>query len=363
MAKRKSKSTTIYDVARLATVSPATVSAVVNGTAVVSPARTKRVREAMAALDYHPDHIARSLKTGKTHAIGMVVPDVTNPFFPEVIRGVEQAAGKAGYSIIFVNSNEDPEQERRGLEALISRRVDGALIACCDNTTATFDLVSRRNVPTVFLDRVPLGVNAIRISTDNFKAGLVGTKHLIDLGHERIAIVAGRMDLSPHVQRVEGFRKAMQEPGIPVRDEYFRTGSLSSETGYQIGKQLLQLERRPTAIFCTNNKTLLGLVRALGECNVSCPDEVSVLGFDDFAWTENFHPKLTTIVQPAQELGRRGMEMLIQQIKMHESGEANPPSAYETVLLEAELKIRESTAPPPSVGLPASGSLAESLPR
>ncbi len=351
MANRKSKSTTIYDVARLATVSPATVSAVINGTAVVSPIRTKRVQEAMAALDYHPDHIARSLKTGKTHAIGMVVPDVTNPFFPEVIRGVEQAAEKAGYSIIFVNANEDPEQERRGLQALISRRVDGALIACCDNTTATFDLVTRRNIPAVFLDRVPLGVNAIRISTDNFKAGLVGTKHLIDLGHERIAIVAGRMDLSPHIQRVEGFRKAMQAPGIPVRDEYFKTGSLSSETGYQIGKHLLQLDRRPTAVFCTNNKTLLGLVRALGECRVRCPEEVSILGFDDFAWTENFHPKLTTIVQPAEEMGRRGMEMLIQQIKMHDSGDANPASAYEPVLLEAELRIRESTAPPPSTRL------------
>jgi LacI family transcriptional regulator len=348
MAKRKSKSTTIYDVARLATVSPATVSAVINGTAVVSPARTKRVREAMAALDYHPDHIARSLKTGKTHAIGMVVPDVTNPFYPEVIRGVEQAAEKAGYSIIFVNSNEDPEQERRGLQALISRRVDGALIGCCDNTTATFDLVTRRNIPAVFVDRVPQGVNAIRVSTDNFKAGLVGTKHLIGLGHERIAIVAGRMELSPHLQRVEGFRKAMQEPGIPVRDEYFRTGSLSSETGYQIGKQLLQLDRRPTAVFCTNNKTLLGLVRALAECKVRCPEEVSILGFDDFAWTENFHPKLTTIVQPAQELGRKGMELLVQQIEMHDRGETNPAAAYEPVLLEAELRIRESTAPPPA---------------
>jgi LacI family transcriptional regulator len=272
---------------------------------------------------------------------------VTNPFFPEVMRGVEQAAELAGYSIIFVNANEDPEQERRGLQTLISRRVDGVLIACCDNTTATFDLVSRRNVPAVFVDRVPPRVNAIRISTDNFKAGYVATNHLIELGHERIAIVAGHTDLSPHIHRIEGFRKAMQGPGLPVRDEYFRTGSLSSEMGYQIGKQLLQLERRPTAVFCTNNKTLLGLVRALSECKVSCPDEVSILGFDDFAWTENFHPKLTTIVQPAMEIGRISTEMLIQQIKMHHEGEVNPPEAYEPVLLEAELRVRQSTAPPP----------------
>ena len=173
MAKRKS--CTIYDVAHLARVSVATVSALINSSAFVGPARAERIRDAMAALDYHPDRVARSLRTGKTHAIGMVVPDVTNPFFPQVIRGVEQAAQQAGYSLVLVNSNEDPEQERRGLQTLISMRVDGALIACCDNTTATYDLVSRRKTPAVFLDRVPLGANAIRISTDNFKAGWVST--------------------------------------------------------------------------------------------------------------------------------------------------------------------------------------------
>jgi LacI family transcriptional regulator len=343
---RRRKSCTIQDVARLATVSVATVSAVINGTVPVSPARTKRVRDAMEALDYHPDHVARSLKTGKTQAIGMVVPDVTNPFYPEVIRGVEQAAERAGYSIIFCNSNEDPEQERRGLQTLIARRVDGALIACCDNTSTTYDLVMRRNIPAVFLDRIPAGVNAPRISTDNFKAGLVATRHLLELGHERIAVVAGRMNLSPHVDRIEGFRKAMQEAGLPVKDEYFCTGSLSSDTGYVIGKRLLELECRPTAIFCTNNKTLLGLVRALGESQVKCPEEVSILGFDDFAWTENFHPKLTTIVQPAHELGRRGTEMLIQEIKRQE-GDVGPVSS-EPILLEAQLCIRQSTAPPPN---------------
>jgi LacI family transcriptional regulator len=143
----------------------------------------------------------------------------------------------------------------------------------------------------------------------------------------------------------------MQEAGLPVLDEYFRTDSLSSETGYQLGKQLLELPQRPTAIFCTNNKTLLGLVRALAECKVNCPGEVSIIGFDDFAWTEIFHPKLTTIVQPTEELGRRGTEMLIAQIKAHDDEiETTAPVASEMVLLEAELRIRESTVPPPGTG-------------
>jgi len=159
-----------------------------------------------------------------------------------------------------------------------------------------------------------------------------------------------RAESNSHPTRIASKVSARQcrKPELPVLDEYFRTDSLSSETGYQIGKQLLELPQRPTAIFCTNNKTLLGLVRALGECKVNCPGEVSIIGFDDFAWTENFHPKLTTIVQPAEELGRRGTEMLITQIKAHDENETTAPVASEMVLLEAELRIRESTAPPPA---------------
>jgi len=345
-AMNRRKSCTIQDVARLAQVSVATVSALSNGSAFVSETLAERIRNAMAALDYHPDRVARSLRTGKTHALGMVVPDVTNPFYPEVICGVEQAAQQAGYSLVLVNSNENPEQEQRGLQTLISMRVDGLLIACCNSTAAAYDVVGRRNIPAVFLDRVPSQGNTIRISTDNFKAGRVATKHLIDLGHHRIAIVAGRMELSPHAYRVEGFRKAMQEAGLPVLDDYFRTGSLSSETGYSAGKQLLGLQRRPTAIFCTNNKSLLGLVRAMGECKVACPDEVSIIGFDDFAWTENFHPRLTTIVQPTEELGRRGTEILIGRIKMYDGNGEMTPIPLEPLLIEAKLRVRESTAPP-----------------
>jgi len=346
----KRKASTIQDVARLANVSVATVSAVINGTVAVSETRTKWVRDAMLALDYHPDQVARSLKTGKTHALGMVIPDVTNPFYPEVIRGVEEAAENAGYSLLFCNSNEDPEQERRGLQSLISRRVDGALIACCDNTSATYELVSRKHLPAVYLDRLPAAARWACVSTDNFKAGLTATRHLIGLGHQHIAVVAGRMNLSPHVLRIEGFRKAMQEAGLPVRDEYFRTGSLSAEEGYHIGQELLSLENRPTAIFCTNNKTLLGLVRALGESDVRCPEQISVIGFDDFAWTENFSPQITTIVQPSRELGRRATEMLIAQIEQQNREGGDLESHWEPVMLDAEMRVRQSTGPPPKNG-------------
>lgn len=333
---------TMRDVARLAGVSVATVSAVINGTATVSAARAQKVREAMEALDYHPDQIARSLKVGRTDVIGMVVSDITNAFFPEVIRGVEDAAQTEGYSVILCNSNEDPEQERRHLSTLFSRRVDGVLLACSDASTA-YDSLARRRFPIVFVDRLPHGLTHAGVSTDNVDAGYRATRHLIELGHERIAFIAGRLRLSPHADRLDGFRKAMQEQNLAVRDEYLRMGDLQTETGYQSGLELLRLPAPPTAIITSNNKMLLGLMRSVAELQVPCPGAVSIVGFDDFAWTQHFTPRLTTVAQPAYEMGRRAIELLLAKIRAAEAGSAIKD---DLVLLKAELRVRESTAGP-----------------
>ncbi len=333
----------MHDVARLAGVSIATVSAVLNSTAVVSPRRAQKVREAMKALDYHADQVARSLKTGRSNVIGMIIPDVTNAFFPDVISGAEEVATRAGYSLILCNANEDPAQEQRQLSTLFSRRVDGVLIACSDSSTA-YDSLMRRRFPIVFFDRIPRGFRGPAVATDNFAAGYQATRHLIELGHQRIAIIAGSMDLSPHACRSEGFRKAMQEAGFPVHDEYFRVGALRIDNGYQFGLELLGLPGPPTAIFCSNNKMLLGLVRAIGELKVRCPGEVSIVGVDDFAWTENFNPKLTTVAQPAREIGRQAMELLLEQIGADRQNLATREQRQ--VMLAPELRIRNSTAPP-----------------
>jgi len=339
----KNGTATMRDVARLAGVSIATVSAVINSTAVVSPQRSRKVREAMTALDYHADQVARSLKTGRTNVIGMVIPDVTNAFYPDVISGAEEVATRAGYSLILCNANEDPAQERRQLSTLFSRRVDGVLIACSDSSTA-YDSLMRRRFPIVFFDRIPRGFRGAAVATDNFAAGYQATRHLIELGHERIAIIAGNLDLSTHACRSEGFRKAMQEAGLPIHDEYFRTGTLRIDSGYQFGLELLGLAVRPTAMFCSNNKMLLGLMRAIGELKVQCPGDVSIVGVDDFAWAENFNPKLTTIAQPTREIGRQAMELLLEQIGAgHENLVARE---QRQVILAPELRIRNSTAPP-----------------
>jgi LacI family transcriptional regulator len=334
----RKKAPTMRDVARLAQVSVATVSAVANGTAVVSPKRTERVRKAMEALDFHADQIARSLKTGRTQVVGMILPDVTNPFYPEVIVGAEEIARAAHYSVILCNANEDPQQEQQQLNTLFGHRVDGVLIACSD-PAISFDRLMRRRFPIVCFDRIPPGFKGDTVAADNFHGAYEATRHLIELGHEQIAILTGRTSLSTHSSRLEGFRRAMADVGLLVRDEFCWSGGMQPHAGYDVARQLFGLRRRPTGVFCTNNKLLLGLVRAMGESGIRCPDDISLVGFDDFAWTENFHPRLTTVAQPARELGRRAMQLLLERIE-----DTLNELPIRNIVLEQELRVRESTA-------------------
>jgi LacI family transcriptional regulator len=330
---------TMRDVARLAGVSTSTVSAVINQSVAVSPKRKERVLAAMTALDYQPDAIARSLKTGRSNAIGVIVPDITNTFYPEVIRGVEVAAQAAGYSVLLCDSNEDRAVEERHISALVSRRVDGVILACCANSRAN-ELTARRHIPVIFIDRVPPSTAINSVSTDNIAAGQSAAEHLIGLGHKRIGMLAGHMGLSPHRDRLEGFRKAMQEAHLPILDEYLITGNVQVEDGVEAGHRLLDLPNPPTAILASNNKLLLGVLQAVEERNVAIPKDLSVLGFDDYLWNMHFSPRLTAIAQPTGEIGRKSFELLHQLIQ-------NPPDRDATpvrVLIPAELRIRNSTA-------------------
>jgi LacI family transcriptional regulator len=334
---------TIHDVSRLAGVSVATASKVLNEKGSVSPKLTQRVLSAVEALDYHPDQVARSLKTRETRTIGIVIPDVTNPFYTDVIRGVESEARVHGYSLIFCDSNEDPSLEQTNLKMLFSRRVDGVLLAPTGANTAQ-DRLTRRRFPLVFFDRVPPSFSGFAVVTDNLGAAHDATRHLISLGHERIAIITGQLDLSNGLGRLEGFRNALQEASLPLRDEYLQRGDFQLESGHSCGLKLLQLAVPPTAIFCCNNQMTLGLMRALGELGVACPGRVSVLGFDDFDWAANFSPRLTTVAQPTLEMGKQAVRMLISNIKSLKEGDSS--GKEHVVVLKAELRVRDSTAAP-----------------
>jgi LacI family transcriptional regulator len=333
---------TMRDVARLSGVSTSTVSAVINGTVPVSSERKKRVLEAMAALDFQPDAIARSLKTGKTNIVGVVIPDITNAFYPEVVRGVEETAQLSGYSVLLCDSREDPETEKTQLTTLFSQRVDGVLLSCCANSTV-HDIVIRRRFPIVFVDRLPPAASEGTVCTDNVRAGHIAARHLLDLGHERIAMVAGNLDLSPHRDRLEGFRKAMQECHIPIRDEYLICGDVQIENGLVAGHRLMALKTPPTAIMVSNNKLSLGVLQAIDEKKLVVPGQLSIIGFDDYIWNKYFSPSLTSIAQSTHEMGKRSFQLLLQ-IMNRRPGEELPEKH---IRLAAELRVRNSTAPPP----------------
>jgi len=342
--------TTIRDVSRLADVSVATVSAVINGKPPVSEALTSRVRRAIEALNYQPDYLARSLRMQKSNILGIVVPQFASPYFAEVLRGLEDVASDQGYSILVSNSRGDAERERKELFALISRRVDGILLATADPHFAYQRQFTQR-FPLVLFDRFPPAFTGTVVATDNEGASFEATNHLIKLGHQRIAIIAGTPGISAADERIEGFRRAMSEAGLTIRHEFFKHGDFNMRGGRDCALELMKLPAPPTAIFSHNYEMTLGLMRALTEIGVPCPQQVSVLGFDDFvvgmdgfSWATMFSPKLTCVAQPSYEIGRRAAEALLLKTKKLD---AQDHSEEGFIRLPAELRIRESTAPPP----------------
>jgi len=341
IAGRRSGLATIRDVAKLANVSLGTASKVVSGGGSVRPRLAERVKAAMLALDYRPDHVARSLKTRRTQTIGVLLPDVTNPFFTGVLRGVESEARIHGYSVIVCDSNEEPAIERGNLDTLFARRVDGVLLIPTHIHTAHEHLV-RRRFPAVFIDRIPPGFVGAAVVADNIGAAYEATRHLINLGHVRIAIITGTLNLSNGLDRLEGFRTALQRAGLPLYDDYLQKGDFLSESGYRCGQTLLRLSLPPTAVLCCSNQMTLGLMRALRELSIPCPERLSIVSFDDFDWAENTSPRLTTVAQPTLEMGSQAMRMLLRKMEsFHRDGRNIEPR--QVVELKTDLRVRDST--------------------
>jgi DNA-binding LacI/PurR family transcriptional regulator len=280
------------------------------------------------------------------------MPQFASPFFAEVLRGVEDATSQQGYSILISNSRGDVDQERSQVLALISRRVDGILLASADSHFA-YQRLFTRHFPLVLFDRFPPGFEGTGVFTNNAEASFEATNHLIRLGHQRIAIIAGTQGISAADERVEGFRGAMNDAGLTVPQEFFKRGNFNMKEGWECAMELIKLPTPPTAIFSHNYEMTLGLIRALAEMGVPCPQQVSVLGFDDFvvgmdgfSWATMFSPKLTCVAQPSYEIGRRAAQALL---RMTEARVGEEQSEEGFIRLRAELRIRESTAPPASL--------------
>jgi LacI family transcriptional regulator len=334
---------TMRDVARLAGVSISTVSSVVNNKGTVSRALTEKVQQAIGALGFLPHQGARGLRVGRTHVIGVVVQDTTNPFFMEVMRGVEDGAIENSYDVMVCNSSDQPDLERRHLNALNAQRVDGILVAPTDSYVAR-EIPMLSVAPTVFVDCVPFRSKVDCVVTDNFEASYEATRYLIGLRHQRIGVVSGRLFHSTSLDRMEGCRKAMREAGLPIHEEYMLQGDSHVESGYRCGLSLLKSSESPTAIFSLNNRMTLGILRAMRELGIPCPGSVSLMSFDDSDWATVFTPALTVIEQPTYQIGRTAVQLLLESIQAGESADAEKRQ----VVLKSSLRIRESTGPAPT---------------
>jgi LacI family transcriptional regulator len=330
----------IKEIARRAGVSIGTVSNVINGTAGVRDKRRELVLQAIKELDYHPNQIARSLKMSRTGMVGMVISDITNPFFPQVVRGAEDALFKHNHLLITFNTDDQVEREKQVLAVLRARRVDGMLVvvAPAAGPSAHLQDVIKSGLPVVFLDRVPPDIAVDSISVDNIGGSRQCVQHLIELGHRRIGILTGPPALQTARERLQGYHEALNQAGIPADSSLILEGDFRAESGYLLGIKLLAGDTPPTALFISNNTMALGVMKALDELQIHCPQSIALAMFDDLPLVEAFHPHLTAVSQPAYQLGYQGANLLHQKILNRLA-----PGGPVQILLPTELKIRESS--------------------
>jgi LacI family transcriptional regulator len=331
---------TMNDVARVADVSIATVSHVINGTRFVSPERVDRVQAAMRELDYTPDATARSLRMGRTHTIGLVIPDNTNPFFAELARWIEEAGFHAGYTTILGNSGERPDRERQYVSTLLSKRVDGLIIAPWRKPgAATARVLRKAPIPIVVIDRTDVLRTADAVLYDDVGGGRQAGEHLLALGHARIAAIAGPPDPGHAPGRLDGFLSALADAGVAIADDAIVSSDYHFEGGRAATAELLTRGVRFTALFAANDLMAAGAIRELTGHGLTVPRDVSVVGFDDAPLAEMTSPALTTVRQPVEEMGDTAMSLLLARV----TGAAAKGGGRH--VLPTALVVRDSTAP------------------
>ena len=326
------------NVAEKAGVSVTTVSHVINETRLVSNDLRQRVLTAMKELGYQPNALARSLRRKETNTIGVIMPDSANPFFAEVARGIEDASFEQGYSVIICNSDGDLKKELLHANVLVEKQMDGIILFATGKSINQVQMLQGRNIPIVTVDReVPDAVVDV-VLTDNMQGGELATRHLLDLGHRRVACITGSLDLPLSVERVTGYRKALLEHGIAVDEALIMEGDFHYESGYRATLQFLALDPPPSAIFACNDPMAIGAISAIAESGKRVPDDISIVGFDDVSLASFANPPLTTIVQSKYEMGVIATKMLLERVR-----DRDMPARRK--LLGASLLKRKSAAP------------------
>jgi len=327
--------TTIKDVAKLAGVHPSTVSRVINNDSRISEKTKNKVIYVINKLGYTPNAIARGLKTKRTNTIGMLIPDITNPFFANLARGVEDAASENGFNVILCNSDEKLEKERTYLEILKEKRVDGLILSSVHIKDKSIFRLEKIKYPYILVSRDIAGLDKNCIIVNDIAGGTMATEHLIKLGYRRIAHITGPLKVKSAINRLEGYGIALKKNHIEYKEELVEEGDFRIAGGYKAMKKLLELSELPTAIFAANDLVAIGAMQAIQKKNYHIPKDFCIIGFDDIKLASFVYPALSTIRQPMLEMGVLAVKTLLRIIK---GGEFN----QKKVILKPELIVRES---------------------
>jgi LacI family transcriptional regulator len=331
------------DVARAARVSKQTVSAVINNKSGISEKTRIRVREIIARLDYQPNLLAGSLRAQRSFTVGVVIPSITNPFYPELVRGIEDEAQRQGYSVFLCNADENSEKEIQYLDLLRRHRIAGLIAATIRVNkawTEALKSLAAHGVPVVFVPSTHnLGDQVVCITVDDEVGFMRATDHLLDLGHERIGMIAPPLDSRKQSPRISGFLKAQARRGKKVSPEFIVAGGWHVADGQQSAARLLQLSRPPTAIVAPNDMAAIGAIIKIKELGRRVPEDIAVVGYDNIAIAEWYDPALTTVDQPHYRMGQRAMQAMLDRLK-------NPNEPAEMIKFDTTLIVRRSSGGP-----------------
>jgi LacI family transcriptional regulator len=334
---QNSTSVTIKDVARLAGVSPMTVSRVINGSERVSPETRRTVEQAISELGYVPSRLARGLSRQRTGTLALIVPDVANPFFTLIVRAAEDVARRAGYRIVLCDTRGDLSIEREVIEEMIAHRVEGIVIApVSDGSKSHLLRFAKFGVPFVLVDRTVLGIDVDTILGDSVGGAKQLVEHLISLGHRRIGFIVESDEVSTARDRRRGYESALEAAGIELDPAIVAKATVDPSGGFDGMQRLLQLEDPPTAVFTVNNLVALGAIEAVRGAGLEVPDDLALVCFDDIEYASRLNPFLTVMEQPAEAFGTIGTQLLLDRI------EGRASERPRLVVLPAEFVIRKS---------------------
>ena len=331
----------MQEIARMAGVALGTVSHVLNNTANVSEPKRARVLEAVQKAGYQPSQLARGLRRDTTNMIGMIIPDITNPFFPAVVRGAEDVAFSNGYRLILCNTDNDHSKEIIHLNELRTYLPAGLIVIPSNFSDLTTQAESYRlaGAGVVCIDRLPRNWSGDSVTSNNEAGAYNATRHLIQLGHTRLATITGPLHLTNATERLEGFKRAAKEAKLRLSPEYVQETTFDKQGGHAKTLILLRLIPRPTAIFAGNDMIALGALLAVREAGLRCPEEISIMGFDDLDLAETTNPSLSSVAQPGYQLGTTAAQILLDR----RDGDTSPAKH---IVLETLLHLRNSVAPP-----------------